>query len=81
MSGTARQNGYYGPCRGGPYDGKNLHHGLPVIAIAILNGIKTISYVENSPMPVKEIEHGHYKFGDDEIWHWSPPPSGSRWDR
>ena len=72
--------GYYGRCVGGPYDGKSLHHGEPVIAIALHKDppYKTLLYVENSPIPRFDIHHGHYRFDFERlVWTWEPPPSSA----
>lgn len=78
MVGHGTTAGYYGSCIGGPYDGKRLHHGSPVIAIALYKDppFKTLLYVEHSPIPRHDIHHGHYRFDHERlVWKWDPPPS------
>ena len=61
---------YSGPCEGGPFDGKPMHHGLTHIEIA-MRGNKVITYV-GAPTP--EIELGVYRYEGGK-WIWYPPVS------
>lgn len=70
--GSGRMNS--GTCRGGPLDGKNLHHPAPRYQVAIdEHSKKTIPgyYRPSDPLSVVPvaIRFGTYRFADG-VWTW-----------
>lgn len=65
---------FSGKCKGGPYDGRPLHHGVPTLQIVLNNG-KPLTYRASEALIATAgtaLTHGTYTHQKDG-WVWSEP--------
>lgn len=55
-----------GICEGGPYHGKPIYHGTPIVRVAIENG-KVITWFGRPTSTIKIGEYHH----DGDLWIWN----------